>query len=248
MLGKREWWSWRTLAFAWLILATVIAAAASFRGLVPIDARSGQAVQGLDARFEFPAVGAALEPLMAPAHIVLGAPDIRIAAFSTCAWLLVVTGVAAFWLSEPPQPQAGPWQTHACNCVQGDGRRWHSRALYPLRLHVPAARPVAGREGPRGQSSPTCIRTRFCRTTPSSRCKATSPIIAIAATPWSASPIIIPRSGRRMPSPPARCRAPEIVRGVELRFWNSAQRRSYLLALGLRQGLPFPYRNYRPAE
>ena len=38
--------------------------------------------------------------------------------------------------------------------------------------------------------------------------------------------------------------APEIVRGVELRFWNSAKRRGYLLALGLRQDLPFPYQNY----
>ena len=51
---------------------------------------------------------------------------------------------------EPPQPQTGSWQTHACNCVQGDGRRWYSRALYPLRLHAPAARPVVGRKGLRG--------------------------------------------------------------------------------------------------
>src|SRR6478672_3389109 len=105
MFGKRVLWSWRTLMLAWLLLATAIGAATSFRGLVPLDARTGQAAQGLDARFEFPLLGAVLEPLMAPAHIILGSPNYRISAFSFAVWLVAVTGCAAFWISGRHNPR-----------------------------------------------------------------------------------------------------------------------------------------------
>src|SRR6476661_5786635 len=88
---RRDWRSWRTLLFVWLILATAVGAATSFRGLAPIDARTGQSVPGLDARFEFPGIGVALEPLMAPAHVILGAPNYRVCALSLGLWLLVIT-------------------------------------------------------------------------------------------------------------------------------------------------------------
>ena len=104
MLGKREMWSWRTLLFVWLILATAVGAATSFHGLAPIDARSGQSVPGLDAWFEFPGLGVALEPLMAPAHVMLGAPDYRLCALSFGLWLIAITGCAVFL--QPPAASA----------------------------------------------------------------------------------------------------------------------------------------------
>jgi hypothetical protein len=43
---------------------------------------------------------------------------------------------------------------------------------------------------------------------------------------------------------PSETSTPEIIRGIELRYLNSAMRRGYLLALGLRQDVAFPYKNY----
>ena len=242
MLGKREWWSWRTLAFAWLIVATVIAAAASFRGPVPIDARSGQAVRGLDARFEFPVFGAVLEPLMAPAHIVLGAPDIRIAAFSICVWLLVVTGVAAFWLSSRRNPRPAPGRrmfATAYRATEGAGILG-LYILFACMLPLPGLSLVVKDSGAivadlhshTFLSHDAIVSLQDNLGYHRDRGYSVVGITDHHSEIWQANAFA-----------PTEVPAPEIVRGVESRFWNSAQRRGYLLTLGLRQGLPFPYRN-----
>ncbi len=150
MLGKREWRSWRTLAFAW-----VIAGHRDCRGIVlprpgsdrraqragrprsrcqvriPRCRRRPRAAHGPGARYS----GRAGLQNCRILHLCLAARRHR-----GCSLLAV----------GPPQPQAGPGRRMLVQRVQGRGRRWHSWALYTLRLHAPAARPVAGREGPRG--------------------------------------------------------------------------------------------------
>ena len=82
------------LAAAWLALLTVLGFAASFRGLLPLDARSGEAVA--DARLEMPLWTSAIEPVLAPFQIVVGASNYQAAAKSTACWIFA--GVLAGFL------------------------------------------------------------------------------------------------------------------------------------------------------
>jgi hypothetical protein len=92
-------WIVRVLAFAWLILITFLSAGASFKGLVPLDARTGLQIANLDAAFEQSIIGSAIEPFSSLAHVIVGAPDYRIAAISVGGWLFVFTFSIYFWLT-----------------------------------------------------------------------------------------------------------------------------------------------------
>jgi len=87
----------RTLCFAWLILITLLAASASFKGIYPIDARTNKYLTNLDAVFELSFLGTAIEPFSAIAYVIIGAPDYRIAMTSTACWLFIIIAIALFW-------------------------------------------------------------------------------------------------------------------------------------------------------
>jgi hypothetical protein len=89
----------RVLAFAWLILITFLSAASSFKGVVPLDARTGLQITDVDATFEQSFVASALEPFTSLANVVVGAPDYRSAAISVGSWLFICTLVVSFWMS-----------------------------------------------------------------------------------------------------------------------------------------------------
>ena len=240
---RREWRSWRTLLFVWLILATAVGAATSFRGLAPIDARTGQSVPGLDARFEFPGIGVALEPLMAPAHVILGAPNYRVCALSLGLWLLVITGCAVFWMSgrRNPKPALGRrLLTSAQRAAEGAcilGLYLLFACLVPLPgLSLVVKDPgaiVADLHSHTLLSHDAIVSQRQNLAYHGQRGFAVVGLTDHHSEIWQSGAFA-----------PAEAPTPEIVRGVELRIWGAAQRRGYVLALGLRQDLPFNYQNY----
>jgi len=89
----------RLLAFAWLILITFLSAAWSFKGVIPLDARTGLKITDVDATFEQSFVASAIEPFTSLAHAVVGAPDYLNAAISASCWLFVFTLVFSFLMT-----------------------------------------------------------------------------------------------------------------------------------------------------
>ena len=87
----------RTVAFAWLLALTLLAASFSFKGLSPVDARTNEFIGDSAATFEMSFLGSVLEPFAAIAHITVGAPDYRIAAISTICWLFAGIALAIYW-------------------------------------------------------------------------------------------------------------------------------------------------------
>jgi hypothetical protein len=243
MFGKRVLWSWHTLLLAWLLLATAVGAATSFRGLVPLDARTGQAVRGLDARFEFPILGAVLEPLMAPAHIILGSPNYRVSALSFAVWLVAVTGCAAFWISGRRNPRptlAGRLLVSLLRAVEGAGILG-LYALFVCLVRLPGHYLVVTDPGAivADLHSHTMLSHDAIVTQGQNLAYHRERDFAVVGITdhhsaiWQSSAFAA-----------AEVRTPEIVRGVELRIWGADMRRGYLLALGLRRDLPFTYQNY----
>jgi hypothetical protein len=180
---------------------------------------------------------------MAPAHIVLGAPDIRIAAFSICVWLLVVIGVAAFWLSSRRNPRPAPGRrmlATAYRATEGAGILG-LYILFACMLPLPGLSLVVKDSGAivadlhshTFLSHDAIVSLQDNLGYHRDRGYSVVGITDHHSEIWQANAFA-----------PSGVPAPDIVRGVELRFWNSARRRSYLLALGLRQELPFPYQNY----
>ncbi len=82
-------------AFAALVLLTILAAL-PFAPEGPFDARTYERAEGV--RLEFPAWGALIEPLAAVGHAVAGAPDLRVAGFSTLAWAFFLGGAVTLVL------------------------------------------------------------------------------------------------------------------------------------------------------
>lgn len=74
-----------------LPLLLPLLAALPWQPLGPFDARDWTPLPGV--RLEYPLVGTLLEPLFAPAHILAGAPDFRIAILSTLLWAAAVGAV-----------------------------------------------------------------------------------------------------------------------------------------------------------
>ena len=101
------------LAAAWLALLTVLGFAASFRGLLPLDARSGEAVA--DARLEMPLWTSAIEPVLAPFQIVVGASNYQAAAKSTACWIFA--GVLAGFLVAYRRRSKSLWAVQIGNSV-----------------------------------------------------------------------------------------------------------------------------------
>jgi hypothetical protein len=89
----------RAFGFSWLVLITLVAASASFRGIVPLDARTNGYLTNHQATFEFSLLGTIIEPFSAVAYALVGAPDYRIAALSTICWLFVFLALLFYWSS-----------------------------------------------------------------------------------------------------------------------------------------------------
>jgi len=90
-------WIVRMLPFAWLILITILGVITSFKGIVPLDARTGLQIANNNLAFDVPIVGSVLEPFTSVAQIIYGAPDYRIAASSIAFWLFLISALIAFW-------------------------------------------------------------------------------------------------------------------------------------------------------
>ena len=89
----------RLIALTWLALITLLAASASFKGIVPVDARTSQPLAEAGVALDLPWFAVAIEPFTAIASIIVGAPDYRIAAISLSGWLFAVTWLAAYLAS-----------------------------------------------------------------------------------------------------------------------------------------------------
>ncbi len=77
------------------MLITSLAASASFRGISPVDARTNEYVASGDVAFEASPIATIMEPFSAPAAIIVGAPDYRVAILSCACWLFA--GSALFY-------------------------------------------------------------------------------------------------------------------------------------------------------
>jgi hypothetical protein len=241
--GGFDWRWWRALAFAWLILATVASAMSSFRGVVPLDARTGQAIAGLDAAFHYPALGVTFEPFLALAHVIVEAPDFKVAGFSVGIWLFVVSGIAVFWMAglRTIKPTLGR------RALQSAYRATESVLVLVLYIFFACMVPlpglslvvkdpaaiVADLHSHTALSTDGFVSLRQNLTYHRERGYNVVGITDHYSDVWYAGAF------HRSEAP-----TPEIIRGVEIRFWNSAPRRGYLLALGLRQDVPFPFRNF----
>jgi hypothetical protein len=80
------------LGVATLVFLTVLAAL-PINVVGPFDARTYEPVTGV--RVDYSSVGAALEPMMALAHIIAGGPDVRAAAISIPIWIVVLATCTA---------------------------------------------------------------------------------------------------------------------------------------------------------
>jgi hypothetical protein len=87
-------WPCCTLAFAWLILITILSFASFFSGNVPFDQRTGQPFVG--GALVMPIWGNVIEPISAVLHLILGAPNYQIAIISSACWLWAGSAAAAF--------------------------------------------------------------------------------------------------------------------------------------------------------
>jgi len=92
-MSERKQGLWIT-GFAWLALITILAAAASFNGPLPLDARTNLPLLATGAHFDWPLAAIAIEPLTAPAAIVVGAPNYLSAGLAAFLWVVVVVVIA----------------------------------------------------------------------------------------------------------------------------------------------------------
>lgn len=76
----------------YFLLALTVVALLPWNPQGPLDARDWSPLEGV--YLDYPWSGVLLEPLLAPAHALTGAPDFRIALVSTVAWLLVLAMIA----------------------------------------------------------------------------------------------------------------------------------------------------------
>src|SRR5512143_391657 len=58
----------------------------------PFDARTYNAVPGV--HLEYPWSGVVMEPFLAPAHMIVGAPDFRLSLLSFSVWIIVLALLA----------------------------------------------------------------------------------------------------------------------------------------------------------
>jgi histidinol phosphatase-like PHP family hydrolase len=92
-MSERKQGFW-IIGFAWLALITILAATASFKGPLPLDARTNLPLQATDAHFDWPLAAIAIEPLTAPAAIIVGAPNYISAGLAAFLWLAVIVVIA----------------------------------------------------------------------------------------------------------------------------------------------------------
>ena len=224
MLGIREWWSWRTLVFVVVDcwppgLPRRRPSAASFRS----TRARGQSVRGLDARFEFPGSRRCPRAADGPGARHSGrARHYRICAHSRPVpvaarhhRLLQPSGCPV--AATPSRPSA---DALLASCAQGRRRApafLGSICSFACLVPLPGLSLVV--KDPGAIVADLHSHTLLSHDAIVSLQGRTSPIIASAASPSSASPTITPRSGSRGRLRPRRGpRTPEIVRGVELRI------------------------------
>jgi histidinol phosphatase-like PHP family hydrolase len=92
-MSERKQGFW-IIGFAWLALITILAATASFEGPLPLDARTNLPLQAIDAHFDWPLAAIAIEPLTAPAAIIVGAPNYISAGLAAFLWFAVIVVIA----------------------------------------------------------------------------------------------------------------------------------------------------------
>ncbi len=84
----------RTLILSIALLLSLLALS-PWQPQGPFDARTWQPLEGVS--LALPLWGQLLEPLFAPGHIIMGAPDFRLAAASILLWLLLLSFVVVLW-------------------------------------------------------------------------------------------------------------------------------------------------------
>jgi len=77
--------------FLFLIVLTLIALL-PWNPQGPFDARDWSVIEGV--HLDYPWSGVLMEPLLAPAHALMGAPDFRIALIATAVWLMALALIA----------------------------------------------------------------------------------------------------------------------------------------------------------
>ena len=92
-MSERKQGLW-IIGFAWLALITILAATASFKGPLPLDARTNLPLQATGVHFDWPLAATAIEPLTAPAAIIVGAPNYIVAGLAAFLWLAVIVVIA----------------------------------------------------------------------------------------------------------------------------------------------------------
>ena len=92
-MSERKQGFW-IIGFAWLALITILAATASFKGPLPLDARTNLPLLMVGVHFDWPLAATAIEPLTAPAAIIAGAPSYMVAGFAAFSWLAAGAAIA----------------------------------------------------------------------------------------------------------------------------------------------------------
>jgi len=93
---------------------TLLAASASFRGAIPLDARTHQDLTNIGVHFELSRHAILLGPFCAIFEMIAGAPDYRLTAGATLFWLFFLISAARFWRSGGEGPSA--WRQLLASC------------------------------------------------------------------------------------------------------------------------------------
>lgn len=94
-----------------LLLLLTVMAMSPWNPQGPYDARDYQQIEGVS--LSYPWWGTLFEPLFAPAHILMGAPDFRQAIIASAAWVVVLAILVVLWHASrqtPRRPLATAWR------------------------------------------------------------------------------------------------------------------------------------------
>ena len=92
-IGEAGWWG---AAVAWLVILSLLSMSHGLAGLQPLNAITGSPIDGGVAQLEFKWYAIALEPLFAPAQMVIGAPDYRMSLLSWLVWVTVIAALLSY--------------------------------------------------------------------------------------------------------------------------------------------------------
>jgi histidinol phosphatase-like PHP family hydrolase len=238
-MSERKQGFW-IIRFAWLALITILAATASFKGPLPLDARTNLPLQATDAHFDWPLAAIAIEPLTAPAAIIVGAPNYVVAGSAAFLWLAVIVVIACGYRLLLRRRKRPAYRLLAEACGAGliamlvAALYLAFAILVPLpswRLHVSDPEIVVADLHSHTLLSYDSFAS--CRSNLAYHRGHGYSVVAVTEHP--------PEEDRAPPPPCANARGklPEVVTGMEL----ASAREKYLLLLGIPAGFP-PYRLY----